>query len=156
MTPEERSRAMDGWSATEYDKLGKMIYNGNMAPDEAIRVINEQRAVKTIIDNQHAAALAHVKPAPDLTTTLEQRGKRYGAFSEHARATQALKKSMRDFDPTKWDALSASAKEALEMVAHKIGRILNGDPLYADSWVDIAGYAQLVATALQKNHPEHQ
>lgn len=91
-----------------------------------------------------------------LTTTLEQRGKRYGAFSEHARATQALKKSMRDFDPTKWDALSASAKEALEMVAHKIGRILNGDPLYADSWVDIAGYAQLVATALQKNHPEHQ
>lgn len=91
-----------------------------------------------------------------LASTLEQRGNRYGAFSEHARATQALKKSMRDFDPTKWDALSDSAKEALEMVAHKIGRILNGDPLYADSWVDIAGYTQLVATDLQKNHPEHQ
>lgn len=91
-----------------------------------------------------------------LADTLEQRGNRYGDFSGHARATQALKKSMRDFDPTKWDALSASAKEALEMVAHKIGRILNGDPLYADSWVDIAGYTQLVATDLQKNHPEHQ
>lgn len=106
--------------------------------------------MKIIIDNQHAAALAlsQPKPAPDLASTLEQRGKRYGAFSEHARATQALKKSMRDFDPTKWDALSASAKEALEMIAHKIGRILNGDPHYEDSWRDIAGYATLVADRL--------
>ena len=35
------------------------------------------------------------------------------------------------------------------MIAHKIGRILNGDPNYADSWVDIAGYAQLVANELE-------
>lgn len=42
----------------------------------------------------------------------------------------------------------ADAVEALEMIAHKIGRILNGDPGYADSWVDIAGYAQLVADRL--------
>jgi hypothetical protein len=36
------------------------------------------------------------------------------------------------------------------MVVHKIGRILNGDPHYADSWVDIAGYAKLVADRLEK------
>lgn len=30
------------------------------------------------------------------------------------------------------------------MIQHKIGRILNGDPAYADSWHDIAGYATLV------------
>jgi len=34
------------------------------------------------------------------------------------------------------------------MIAHKIGRILNGDPNYADSWIDIAGYAKLVADRL--------
>jgi hypothetical protein len=34
------------------------------------------------------------------------------------------------------------------MICHKIARILNGDPNYADSWVDIAGYAQLVADRL--------
>jgi hypothetical protein len=39
--------------------------------------------------------------------------------------------------------------EALEMIAHKIGRIVNGDPDYADSWIDIAGYAKLVADELQ-------
>lgn len=102
-----------------------------------------------------AEAARLCNPAP-LTTTLEQRGKRYGVFADHARATQSLKRAMRDFNPEKWDALSDAAKESLEMVAHKIGRILNGDPLYADSWVDIAGYTQLVATDLQKNHPEHQ
>jgi len=34
------------------------------------------------------------------------------------------------------------------MNAHKIGRILNGDPNWSDSWHDIAGYAQLVANRL--------
>jgi len=35
------------------------------------------------------------------------------------------------------------------MIAHKIGRIINGDPDYDDSWVDIAGYAKLVSDRLQ-------
>jgi hypothetical protein len=34
------------------------------------------------------------------------------------------------------------------MIVHKIGRILNGDPNYDDSWADIAGYAQLVVKEL--------
>lgn len=45
--------------------------------------------------------------------------------------------------------LSSDKQEALEMIAHKIGRILNGDPNYKDSWTDIAGYAQLVADTLK-------
>lgn len=39
--------------------------------------------------------------------------------------------------------------ECLEMIAHKVGRILNGDPHYHDSWLDVAGYATLVADRLQ-------
>lgn len=35
------------------------------------------------------------------------------------------------------------------MIQHKIARILNGDPDYVDNWVDIAGYAKLVADRLQ-------
>lgn len=34
------------------------------------------------------------------------------------------------------------------MQAHKQARILNGDPNYADSWHDIAGYATLVEQEL--------
>lgn len=77
---------------------------------------------------------------------LLARGKRYGNFVEHARITQQLKWSMGDVPG--WQRLSADQKEALEMIAHKIGRILNGDPNYADSWVDIAGYAKLVSDRL--------
>lgn len=42
-----------------------------------------------------------------------------------------------------WHALKPYQAEALEMIAHKMARIVNGDPDYADSWRDIQGYAKL-------------
>lgn len=78
--------------------------------------------------------------------TLRERGTRYGEFPEHSRITQNIKRAM--VDSPKWAALNDAQKESLEMVAHKIGRILNGDPNYHDSWHDIVGYAQLVADTL--------
>jgi len=78
----------------------------------------------------------------DVLSTLSERGNRYGKFAEHARITQNIKRAMQD--SPNWSTLTPSHREALEMVAHKIGRVLNGDPNYADSWHDIAGYASLV------------
>jgi hypothetical protein len=40
-------------------------------------------------------------------------------------------------------------QEALDMIASKIARIVIGDYDHVDSWVDIAGYATLVADRLQ-------
>lgn len=85
--------------------------------------------------------------ASPIHATLNERGKRYGPFAGHADITQDLKLRMRDSE--KWWNLTDSQKEALEMIAHKIGRILNGDPNYDDSWRDIAGYAQLVVDQLE-------
>lgn len=82
-----------------------------------------------------------------IADTLTERGKRYGKFTGHAKITQDLKAVMRSCP--KWEALAPDQKESLEMVVHKIGRILNGDPDYDDSWVDIAGYTKLVADRLQ-------
>ncbi|MDE2097930.1 MAG: hypothetical protein KGL39_11825 [Patescibacteria group bacterium] len=81
-----------------------------------------------------------------LSKTLEERGKRYGKFKNHAEITWRIKNAMR-LCP-KWRNLTPCQKEALDMIAHKIGRILNGDPNYADSWHDIAGYAKLVEDEL--------
>ena len=78
--------------------------------------------------------------------TLNERGKRYGVYRDHAQITQDLKLTMHS--TPKWATLAAHQKETLEMVAHKIGRILNGDPNYHDSWHDIAGYAKLSADEL--------
>ena len=81
----------------------------------------------------------------DITETLQERGKRYGVFTRHAEISQQLKEVINQYQ-TK--VLAADQQEALDMICHKIGRILNGDPDYADSWHDIAGYAQLVADRL--------
>jgi len=81
---------------------------------------------------------------------LQERGKTYGSFDSHAAITQELKRTM--VESPKWRQLSHSQKEALEMVAHKIGRILNGDPDYLDSWVDIVGYTQLVINELKDKY----
>ena len=78
---------------------------------------------------------------------LAERGKRYGDFMTHAEITQELKEVMRN-NPG-WEYLKSDMQEALDMVAHKIGRIINGDPEYLDSWVDIVGYVQLVVNRLR-------
>jgi hypothetical protein len=87
-------------------------------------------------------------------TTLNERGSRYGVYTGHAQITQGLKRVMKDSPTSKWATLSDDQKETLEMVAHKIGRILNGDPEYHDSWHDIVGYATLSADEiLRKQTP---
>lgn len=84
----------------------------------------------------------------NIETTLTERGNRYGSFDGHARITCNLKRAMAD--SPNWSTLSDDKREALDMIVHKIGRILNGDPEYHDSWHDIVGYAKLVADSLIK------
>ncbi len=83
-----------------------------------------------------------------ITKTLTERGDRYGIFMMHAQVAQELKTLIRDHLLQRQKTLDEDQQEALEMICHKIARIVNGDPNYADSWVDIAGYAKLVADRL--------
>ena len=83
---------------------------------------------------------------PGVEELITERGTRYGKFKDGADIMQSLKDTMRDVDG--WNNLTASQKEALDMIQHKIGRILNGDPTYDDSWKDIAGYATLIVNEL--------
>jgi Domain of unknown function (DUF6378) len=77
--------------------------------------------------------------------TLKQRQKTHGNFVTHAKISQDLKNVMREHG---LDELDADQIEALEMVAHKIARILNGNPNHHDHWHDVAGYSTLVADRL--------
>lgn len=86
-------------------------------------------------------------PESDATEQLiTERGNRYGKFKDGAEIMQELKDVMREVDG--WHNLTPSQREALDMIQHKIGRILNGDPTYDDSWKDIAGYATLIVNEL--------
>lgn len=84
----------------------------------------------------------------DLSETLKDRGDRYGAFTGHAEVTQNLKGEIRRQLRMRQKTLADDQQEALDMICHKMARIVNGDPDYADSWIDIAGYAKLVADRL--------
>lgn len=88
--------------------------------------------------------------APEgVDATVEERGNRYGAFKDGADIMQELKSVMRS--TPNWNNLTPSQREALEMIQHKVGRILNGDPNYTDSWHDIKGYAHLIEEELNGN-----
>lgn len=78
--------------------------------------------------------------------TLKQRQKTHGCFVGHARISQELKSVLRHHGV---NDLAVDQIEALEMIAHKIARVLNGDPNIHDHWHDIAGYATLVAERLK-------
>ena len=94
------------------------------------------------VDPPESTYYAATAKQQSVDSTLTERGNRYGKFKDHAELSQKLKEAMYCTDG--WECLSADMREALEMIQHKIARILNGDPTYADSWHDIAGYAKLV------------
>lgn len=101
---------------------------------------------KAALDHGNKLLAATLQPS-SLHAMLDERGSRYGKFVDHAECTQAIKAEI--YKRLKGKTVKADQIEALEMIAHKIGRIVCGDPDYEDSWRDIAGYATLVADRLK-------
>ncbi len=82
----------------------------------------------------------------NIENTLAERSKTHGKFENHAIISQALKDVIHLTDG--FTSLTPSQAESLEMIMHKVARILNGNPNTHDHWHDIAGYATLVANEL--------
>ena len=83
----------------------------------------------------------------DIKAILAERGSRYGTFADQARISQALKLVMHE--SPNWHRLTDGQKEGLEMVQHKVARMLSGDPSYLGNIVDIVGYATLVQQSME-------
>jgi hypothetical protein len=83
----------------------------------------------------------------DIDSVLKERGEQYGDFKSLAVLSQMLKAH------TAIEYLSPDleyVQEGMDMICHKIARIVNGNPRHIDSWRDIAGYAMLVVKELEK------
>ncbi len=93
-------------------------------------------------------------PGQTIEQTLNQRGTRYGAFPSLAHLSQKLKRAMARGKT--WGMIPADQQESLEMIAHKIARILNGDADYIDNWHDIIGYARLITDRLEAEQAAEQ
>lgn len=80
---------------------------------------------------------------------LKERGKTHGAYADHARITQKLKAIVADERrlrvTRKQTDLSAVQLETIDMILHKIGRVLAGNADTHDHWDDMAGYATLAS-----------
>lgn len=77
----------------------------------------------------------------DVQHTIDNRDSTYGGFEGVAELEQALKDTMREHE--KWESLDDAYKCALDMMVHKIGRVVNGNPHHVDNWHDLSGYAEL-------------
>jgi len=85
----------------------------------------------------------------DVDAVLDTRALDYGKFKDGAALMQALKRTLADHAQKHGKTFADDQWEALEMIVHKIGRIVNGNPDKVDHWTDIAGYAKLIADRLE-------
>ena len=87
--------------------------------------------------------------APSVNTLLQERALQYGTFVSLAKTAQEFKSVLYRELGSRNKRLADDQAEALDMILHKIARIINGNADHVDSWADIAGYATLVAERLQ-------
>lgn len=78
---------------------------------------------------------------------LQERQKTHGSFETNALISQKLKTL---FDELGADRFVHVHREALDMIALKLSRILSGQADFKDHWDDIAGYAKLASEACSK------
>jgi hypothetical protein len=72
--------------------------------------------------------------------TIPNRDHQHGGMEAVGQLAQNLKGAIRTGD--NWHRLTPGEQEALDMICHKIARILSGaDPHDPEHWTDLAGYA---------------
>jgi hypothetical protein len=77
----------------------------------------------------------------NVSTVLAKRAATHGSFIDNGNNAQALKNLIHDSEG--WARATYRQREALDMIASKLARIMSGHPGFADHWVDIAGYASI-------------
>ena len=115
---------------------------------EAVETVRQTAAehtnkVKEMIEDWRAEAEADT----NVDAILNTRATTYGSFEDVAETAQSIKDIL--YGTTGLPKIRSDQREALDMISSKIARIVNGDSNHIDSWIDIAGYATLVADRLQ-------
>ena len=89
----------------------------------------------------------------EVNEILEQRQETYGDYFDVAKTSQFFKSECKK--QSRWNELSFSQKESIDMIISKAARILNGDFKWLDSWYDIIGYSQLIVNQGQDSMDNH-
>lgn len=100
----------------------------------------------------HKASQGKDKPKPgefiEVDAVLGARADQYGSFMQSAETAIKIKGAVHNAIARNDAHLFPDQILALDMIAVKLSRIVNGNASHRDSWLDIAGYAKLVADRL--------
>lgn len=77
---------------------------------------------------------------------IKQRGEAYWDYATQAEIARTFKREIEK----RTDKMTDIQREALDMIAVKISRLINGNTSHRDSWVDIIGYATLALGELDR------
>jgi hypothetical protein len=83
----------------------------------------------------------------EVNKILKARAGTYGEYRDVSQISQDIKKVIKN--SRNYPLMPAYMLESLELIANKLARILNGDPMYDDSWRDISGYCTLVLMEIE-------
>lgn len=84
--------------------------------------------------------------AEAIEETLKTRGNVHGDFVASAQFKDSVNSIVR-LTPN-YIRMDRACRQALFMIVEKMGRILYGEPHFADHWHDISGYAKLIDDAI--------
>ena len=146
-------------------KLRKQVLDGMFQAPEMVPMPEPKTGRKVIVSSDQLAIAAKLGLSPQdfvkggieggflkyVDETLDNRAQDYGKFKDGAELMQGIKRLLADHALRHNKTFADDQWEALEMIVHKMARIVNGNPDKVDHWVDIAGYAKLIADRLQGN-----
>lgn len=146
-------------------KLRKQVLDGMFQAPEMVPMPEPKTGRKVIVSSDQLAIAAKLGLSPQdfvkggieggflkyVDETLDERAQDYGKFKDGAELMQGIKRLLADHALQHNKTFADDQWEALEMIVHKMARIVNGNPDKVDHWVDIAGYAKLIADRLQGN-----
>jgi hypothetical protein len=127
----------------------KIIVSSGQLAVAAKLGLSPQDFVKGGIEGGFLKYTDELETGTDVDETLDNRAQDYGKFKDGAELMQGIKRLLADHAARHNKTFADDQWEALEMIVHKVARIVNGNPDKVDSWVDIAGYATLVADRLE-------
>lgn len=125
----------------------------NAKPKPTTTRVRKKKPRRKLFEN--IANRSGTPPVPRLVSedtvagTLDERGREYGDFMSNSVIIQNVKLAMRD-SRGGFFVLEPDAKQSLDEIATKIGRIVCGNNSNIDHWRDIEGYARLVRERLER------
>ena len=132
--------------------MKKLMKEGTFTPEEV--GVSEEAFIEVALAASQGKGRDKPTPKPEpevsgVGKVLDARAEQYGSFMQSSDTVIRIKGIMHNAVARNEVHLYPDQLQALDMIATKISRIVHGNPNHLDSWIDIAGYATLVADRIQ-------